>query len=39
MMITLRDRAQKILAAEDDFPVPARPESGDASGDEEESAI
>jgi hypothetical protein len=39
MMITLRDRAQKILAAEDDFPVPAQAKFGEESGDEEEAAI
>jgi hypothetical protein len=38
LMITLRDRAQKILAAQDNFPVPARPDSAEAQ-DEEESAI
>jgi len=39
VMITLRDRAQKLLEVADEFPVPARAEAGDASDDEEESAI
>lgn len=39
VMITLRDRAQKMLEAADDLSVPAPPGSADATGDEEESAI
>jgi hypothetical protein len=39
VMITLRDRAQKLFEASDEASVPARLGSGEASGDEEESAI
>lgn len=40
VMIILRDRAQKILEAAEDYSLPAPPpDSMDAAGDEEESAI
>jgi hypothetical protein len=39
VMIMLRDRAQKHLEEANAAPIPAAPEAGDASGDEEESAI
>ncbi|MFZ4537942.1 hypothetical protein [Propionivibrio sp.] len=39
VMITLRDRAQKLLDEADEFPLPGRADSGDATGEEEESAI
>lgn len=39
VMITLRDRAQKMLEAADESSIPASVGSMDAAGDEEESAI
>lgn len=39
LMITLRDRAQKLMEAADEFPVPAPSDSANLAGDEEESAI
>lgn len=39
MMITLRDRAQKMVEMADDYSIPASLGSMDAAADEEESAI